>query len=149
MNMTRRELGASFGALAASAALGRLEAVASGTSAADEIPSAVAPRFPRKADFTIVDGYSYLNGAFSHPMPRAAAEACHQAVERRATLAPPGVPFVYLNPPPDTTPMPVDPGTPLRTHQREAGGSVTSPIPAPGRTWWSRHSASRASREMW
>jgi selenocysteine lyase/cysteine desulfurase len=42
-------------------------------------------------------------------MPRAAAEACHQAVERRATLAPPGVPFVFLNPPPDTTPMPVDP----------------------------------------
>jgi len=100
MNMTRRELGASFGALAASAALG---------SVADALPSAVAPQFPRKADFTSAEEYSYLNGAFSHPMPRAAAEACHQAVERRTSLAPPGVPFVFLNPSPDTTPMPVDP----------------------------------------
>ena len=55
-------------------------------------PSAVAPQFPRKADFTIADGYAYLNGAFSHPMPRAAAEAYHQAVERRNTLAPPACP---------------------------------------------------------
>jgi hypothetical protein len=42
-------------------------------------------------------------------MPRAAADAYHQAVERRTTLAPPGVPFVFLNPLPGTTPMPVDP----------------------------------------
>src|ERR1700693_1240242 len=109
MNMTRRELGASFGALAASAALVRLEAHSTKISVADALPSAAAPKFPRRADFTIADGYSYLNGAFSHPMPRAAADACHQAVERRTTLAPPGVPFVFLNPPPDTTPLPVDP----------------------------------------
>ena len=109
MNITRRELGTSIGALAASAALGRLEARTSETSAADVLPSAVAPQFPRKSDFMIVDKYCYLNGAFSHPMPRAAAEASHQAVERRTTLAAPGVPFVFLNPPPDTTPMPVDP----------------------------------------
>ena len=108
MNMTRRELGASFGALAASAALG-LEAHSTNSSSAASVPGAQALSFPRKRDFTIADGYSYLNGAFSHPMPRAAAEACHQAVERRTTLAPPGVPFTFLNPPPDTTPMPVDP----------------------------------------
>src|SRR5271167_1271074 len=109
MNITRRELGASLGALAASAALGRPEALTSETSAADALPSAVAPQFPRKSDFMIVDKYCYLNGAFSHPMPRAAAEACHEAVERRTTLALPGVSFVFLNPPSDTTPMPVDP----------------------------------------
>jgi selenocysteine lyase/cysteine desulfurase len=108
MNITRRELATSFGALAASAALG-LEAnsPASPPSAAPQ--NAPAPKFPRKPDFTIADGYCYLNGAFSHPIPRAAADACHQAVERRTTLAPPGIPFAFLNPPPDTTPMPVDP----------------------------------------
>jgi selenocysteine lyase/cysteine desulfurase len=100
MNMTRRELGASFGALAVSAALGHSTEAPAG---------ALLPVFPRKSDFTIADGYCYLNGAFSHPMPRAAADAYHQAVERRTTLAPPGVPFVFLNPPPDTRPMPVDP----------------------------------------
>src|ERR1700693_1131185 len=108
MNMTRRELGASFGALAASAALVRVEAHTTKISVADSLPSAVAPQFPRKADFTIADGYSYLNGAFSTPMPRAAADACHQAVERRTTLAAPGVPFVFVNPPPDTPPVPVE-----------------------------------------
>jgi selenocysteine lyase/cysteine desulfurase len=108
MNMTRRELGVSFGALAASAALG-VEAQTPKGSSAETSPSAPAPAFPRKPDFTIADGYSYLNGAFSHPMSRAAADAYHQAVERRTTLGPPGVPFVFLNPPPDTTPMPVDP----------------------------------------
>jgi selenocysteine lyase/cysteine desulfurase len=109
MNVTRREVVASLGTLAASAGYSRLEARTPGVSAAEPLPHAVAPEFPRKADFTIVDGYTYLNGAFSHPMPRAAADAYHQAVERRTTLAPPGVPFVYLNPPPDTAPMPVDP----------------------------------------
>jgi selenocysteine lyase/cysteine desulfurase len=109
MNLTRRELGASLGALATSAALGPLEAQARQVSVADAPPSGAAPEFPRKGDFTIADGYSYLNGAFSHPMPRASAAAYHRAVEQRTTLAPPGVPFVYLNPPPDTTPMPIDP----------------------------------------
>jgi selenocysteine lyase/cysteine desulfurase len=108
MNMTRRELGASIGALAASAALG-LEAHTPKSPAAEATSNALAPQFPRKSDFTIADGYSYLNGAFSHPMPRVSADAYHQAVERRTTLAPPGVPFVFMNPPPDTTPMPVDP----------------------------------------
>jgi selenocysteine lyase/cysteine desulfurase len=105
MKMTRRELGASFGALATSATLGRLDA----RSASDPPSGGADLKFPRKADFNIDSGYSYLNGAFSHPMPLASAAACHQAVEQRTTLAPPGVPFVFLNPPPDTKPMPVDP----------------------------------------
>jgi selenocysteine lyase/cysteine desulfurase len=109
MKMTRRKAGISFGALAASAALARPEPHAFRISAADARPNAIAPGFPRKADFTIADGYTYMNGAFCHPMPRVAADAYHQAVERRTTLAPPGPPFVYLNPPPDTTPMPLDP----------------------------------------
>lgn len=109
MNMTRRQIGTSLGALAATTALSRLEAHDSGMSTAKAAPGVAPHAFPRKADFTIVDGYSYLNGALSHPMPRAAADAYHQAVARRTTLGAPGVPFVYLNPPPDTTPMPIDP----------------------------------------
>lgn len=107
MTMTRRQIGTSLGALAASAALNRLEAQTAAASAAGAVVG--ASTFPRKADFTIADGFSYLNGAFSHPMPRASADAYHRAVEQRTRLAPPGIPFVFLNPPPDTTPMPVDP----------------------------------------
>src|SRR5262249_37476075 len=102
MDMTRRKVGVSLGALAASTALTRLEARTPGISAADAPARGVQPAFPRKADFAITDGYSYLNGAFSHPMPRAAADAYHRAVQQRTTLGPPGIPFVYLNPPPDT-----------------------------------------------
>src|SRR5579872_6921917 len=109
MYMTRRQLGASLGVLAASTALNRLEAQTPGASSIDAPAGAVRLEFPRKADFNIVAGYSYLNNAFSHPMPRMSADAYRQAVERRTTLAPPGVPFVYLNPPPDTRPMPLDP----------------------------------------
>jgi len=109
MKVTRRELVASLGTLAASAALNRLEAQVPGSPAADPFLNSVMPEFPRKADFNIVDGYTYMSGAFSHPMPKVAAEAYHQAVERRATLGPPGVPFVFLNPPPGTTPTPVNP----------------------------------------
>lgn len=109
MDITRRQVGASLGALAASATFGRLEASTPRIAAADTPSSSPAPALPRKADFTIAEGYTYLNGAFSHPMPRAAADACREAIGRRTTLAPPGVPFVFLNPPPGTTPMPVDP----------------------------------------
>lgn len=106
MSMTRRQVGTSLGALAAAAALERLEAH---TPEAARSEPAAAPAFPRRADFNIADGFAYLNGAFSHPMPRSSAAAYHQAVEQRTTLAPPGIPFVFLNPPPDTHPMPLDP----------------------------------------
>jgi selenocysteine lyase/cysteine desulfurase len=109
MNMSRRQVGASFGALAAAAALGGAKAATQARPPASMPGSAGAAGFPRKSDFAIADGYSYLNGAFSHPMPRASADACHHAIEQRNTLAPPGAPFVFLNPPPDTHPMPIDP----------------------------------------
>src|SRR6185503_19840905 len=102
MPLTRRDLLGSLGAMVASAALTRGDAYPG-------FLDSVAPEFPRKADFNIAEGYTYLSGAFSHPMPKAAAAAYHQAVDRRSTLGPPGVPFVYLNPPPDTRPMPVNP----------------------------------------
>jgi len=46
------------------------------------------PRFPRRDDFSIAEGFTYLNGAYTHPMPRVAAEAYRGLVARRATLAP-------------------------------------------------------------
>jgi selenocysteine lyase/cysteine desulfurase len=109
MYVTRREVLASLGTLAASSVLKRLDRHVTGNPATDQFLDSLLPEFPRKADFSIADGYTYINGAFSHPMPRLAADAYHQAVDRRATLAPPGPPFVFLNPPPDTTPMPVNP----------------------------------------
>ena len=109
MHVTRREVLASLGTLAASAALDRLDALAPGTPTRGPLlPSSVSD-FPRKADFTIADDCSYINGAFSHPMPSAAAAAYHQAVAQRNTLDRGRMPFVYLNPPPDTKPMPIDP----------------------------------------
>jgi len=46
------------------------------------------PVFPRRDDFTIAEGFSYLNGAYTHPMPKAAAEAYRGVIARRASLAP-------------------------------------------------------------
>ena len=109
MNVTRRDMLGSLGALAASAAVNRVDSHPGISTAASRFLDSVAPEFPRKADFNIADGFTYLSGAFSHPMSKAAAEAYHQAVERRSTLGPPGVPFVFLDPPPDTRPAPVDP----------------------------------------
>ena len=50
-----------------------------------------AAGFPRKGDFAFADGVTYINGAFTHPMPSAAARAFHAAVDRRSTV---GAPFV-------------------------------------------------------
>lgn len=50
-----------------------------------------APRFPRKMDFTIPEGLVYLNGAYTHPMPAAAAQAVSRLAEERATPGPLGV----------------------------------------------------------
>ena len=48
--------------------------------------------FPRKADFDLAPGVTYINGAFTHPMPRASADAYRAAVARRSLV---GGPFVH------------------------------------------------------
>lgn len=55
--------------------------------------------FPRKTDFAFEPGVTYINGAFTHPMPTAAAEVFREAVRRRTTV---GAKFV---PTPDVRPM--------------------------------------------
>ena len=77
MTQNRRDLLTGFGTVAAGAALGRLPAV---------VPAAAAPGFPRRADFAIADGVTYISGAFTHPMPIAAADAYRDAVTRRGTV---------------------------------------------------------------
>src|SRR2546427_2334603 len=78
MEIDRRTLLTGMGALTATA-FGRTHTV-----------EAASP-FPRKADFAIEDGYTYISGAFTHPMPIAAAQAYRDAVNRRGTIgaAPP------------------------------------------------------------
>ena len=46
--------------------------------------------FPRKADFNIARGETYLSGAYTHPMPIAGARAAQAFTERRTTTAPAG-----------------------------------------------------------
>jgi selenocysteine lyase/cysteine desulfurase len=104
MGLTRRDWLRGMGSLAATTAFTRLEAqmpaVAGPVHAG--APS-VEPEFPRKADFRIAKGFTYINGAYTHPMPIAAAQAYHKAVDRRSTLGPQPVH------PPSASPPRVDP----------------------------------------
>jgi selenocysteine lyase/cysteine desulfurase len=47
-------------------------------------PTPLQEAFPRKADFTIPDGVTYLNGAFMHPMPNIVRDAVRDYADRRA-----------------------------------------------------------------
>jgi len=81
MNLNRRDLLVGLGGLAASASSGAVRAAP---------PEKDAPLgFPRKADFTIEEGYTYINAAYTHPIPKVALETVRQAAERRATLRAP------------------------------------------------------------
>lgn len=42
--------------------------------------------FPRKDDFLIEDGYTYLNAAYMHPIPKVSLEAARQAALERGSL---------------------------------------------------------------
>ncbi|HEY9227225.1 MAG TPA: hypothetical protein VIP11_11290 [Gemmatimonadaceae bacterium] len=94
MTINRRDLLAGIGGLAAGAAFGKLGAQmpaitgsSFGESPITSLP--IEPDFPRKADFNITPGYTYISGAYTHPMPIAAAEAYRRVVDRRGTIAPP------------------------------------------------------------
>ena len=76
MEIDRRTLLTGLGAFTAASALGRAPALDA------------ASTFPHKADFAIEDGYTYISGAFTHPMPIAAAQAYREAVNRRGTIGP-------------------------------------------------------------
>lgn len=95
MTIDRRELLTSLGGFAAGAALGPRALEAITLDAAPAAPAAFpTPQatFPRKEDFTIEEGYTYLNAAYTHPIPRVSVEAARRAVEARGTLRPVATP---------------------------------------------------------
>lgn len=95
MTVNRREMIVGLGGLVVGAATGRLDA----QSAAHAAPEQAAG-FPRKADFNIAPGYTYISGAYTHPMPIASADAYRRVIDRRSTVGTPaGAP-----PPPPVNP---------------------------------------------
>jgi selenocysteine lyase/cysteine desulfurase len=90
MPLTRRQALTRFGGIAAAAATRPLLGTAS-----LENTQVTPPRtqgFPRKTDFRIVDGWTYINGAYTHPMPVAAAQAAQDWTSRRAMVGGPPPP---------------------------------------------------------
>ncbi|MGE0816309.1 MAG: aminotransferase class V-fold PLP-dependent enzyme [Vicinamibacterales bacterium] len=84
MRIDRRQALTGLAGAVGAAALGARPVLAAGQAASST--------FPRKADFDFADGVTYINGAFTHPMPRASADACRAAVGRRSTVGGPFVP---------------------------------------------------------
>ena len=90
MTVTRRDLLAGLGG-AAVAAASRPQALWAATARAEDAPPTLpGPQasFPRKADFSIEDGYTYINAAYTHPIPRVSVEAARRAADARGTLRP-------------------------------------------------------------
>jgi selenocysteine lyase/cysteine desulfurase len=83
MKMTRREVLAGAGSLTAGIATGGLRASAL-SSAAKHTPA--SPALPAKGDFAIPEGITYINCAYTHPMPNVALDALRDYGERRTRL---------------------------------------------------------------
>src|SRR5215831_4556570 len=84
MTVHRREVLYGLGSAAAAVLLDR-RAEAAGAQTSQVTRWA----FPRKSDFLIDPGYTYLNAAYTHPIPKVAVDAARRAAEGRGTLAPP------------------------------------------------------------
>jgi selenocysteine lyase/cysteine desulfurase len=94
MTISRRQALTQLGGLAATVAAGSHVAEAAMVAAPTPTPALIAPSadFPRKADFAMVDGYTYINGAYTHPMPTVASEAMQRWSARRAMVGGPPAP---------------------------------------------------------
>ena len=66
-------------AVTATAALGKTRGAA----------DSQAGTFPRKSDFQIADGYTYLNAAYTHPIPKVSLDAVRSAAVGRSSMPPP------------------------------------------------------------
>jgi selenocysteine lyase/cysteine desulfurase len=87
MTLHRRDFVTAAGGIAATAALRPWTAEAEAPVRHAVIPQAPIV-FPRKGDFSIEEGYTYLNAAYTHPIPRVSVEAARRAAEGRGTLRP-------------------------------------------------------------
>src|SRR4051812_30120387 len=87
MTLPRRDLLKGLSGIAAAAALARLDPMhAVEAAAAVGSPST---ELPRKRDFDVADRFTYLNAAYTHPIPRPAAEATRAYLAQRSKLAMP------------------------------------------------------------
>jgi selenocysteine lyase/cysteine desulfurase len=84
MTLDRRELLKGLSGIAASAALARV----SGGQTLEAATLPTAP-LPRKQDFDFADGFTYINAAYTHPIPRPAADAARAYLTQRNKLAMP------------------------------------------------------------
>jgi len=80
-DLSRRELLARAGGMAAAAMVPGLGALAAAPQA-----TASQEGFPRKADFAIPEGVTYINGAYMHPMPNIVRRAVRDYNDRRAAF---------------------------------------------------------------
>ena len=81
MSIDRRSLLTGLGSLAASATLSGAQ-----DSKSTRLPATgkANSKLPRKGDFTIPEGLTYLNGAYTHPLPLAAADAMRRHIASRS-----------------------------------------------------------------
>ena len=84
MHLNRRDLLTGLGGLAASAALSPAQTQMSAQPTLAAVSSSADKTFPRKNDFAVPAGLTYINGAYMHPLPSAAVEAVRQHAERRS-----------------------------------------------------------------
>ena len=84
MTLDRRELLKGLSGIAASAAIARVSGVR-----ALEAGTMTTAALPRKQDFDLADGFTYLNAAYTHPIPRRAVDATRGYLAQRNKLAMP------------------------------------------------------------
>ena len=86
MNKYRRDVLSGFSGLAIAA--GELcSSQARGSNEHSKTARPIAPAvWPRKGDFNIEEGYTYLNAAYTHPIPKVALSAARESAERRGSL---------------------------------------------------------------
>ena len=86
MHISRRDLIAGAAAAVGTAAARKLAAQLPLETAMLPSPGNAPEGFPRKSDFAIPTGLTYINGAYTHPMPIVAANALRQYAEARSAF---------------------------------------------------------------
>jgi selenocysteine lyase/cysteine desulfurase len=89
MTMHRRDLLASLGGLAAARAFGVADLTLDAIDQVGTRMPAPGAAFPRKDDFAIERGYTYLNAAYTHPIPKVSVHAARRASDARGALGAP------------------------------------------------------------
>jgi selenocysteine lyase/cysteine desulfurase len=90
MTITRRDLlagaAAAVGTAAARALTAQLPPATGRGNSMSVVPGVQPSAFPRRADFAIPAGLTYINGAYTHPMPVAAAAAMRKYADARSSF---------------------------------------------------------------